>query len=110
MRRPYSKNTPGPFFVEDGCCLACGVMHEDPNGSRFFAWDLDLEKQGSHHCFVSHQPETDGEFEDLLKVLNAADIDCVFYKGHNVLWLRRLIENGLGQQIDPSGQSDQYGV
>lgn len=95
MNTPYHKNAPGAFFVEDGCCITCGVMHES-KGGRFFEWD---EKADSSHCYIKLQPETKHDLQDMIKAMKVSDVDCVFYKGCNKNWQKQLRQNGLGGQI-----------
>ena len=48
--RPHPEHATGPFYVEDGCCTACGVP--EAMAPKLFAWD------GNSHCFVKRQPVT----------------------------------------------------
>ncbi len=54
---PHPSNVPGPFYVEYGCCITCGVWED-------VAPDLLAWLEGDRpHCYVQRQPETDEEFE-----------------------------------------------
>jgi hypothetical protein len=99
MAKPHPRNVDGPFYVEDQCCTACGVPDDCAPG--FFAWE-DL------HCYVSRQPATAEELEQMLDALQSAELDCIRYRGDDVAILRRLTENGLGECCDlppPQGAS-----
>ena len=51
---PHPANVPGPFYVEDGCCISCGRLEDV--APDLLAW---LEDEDVPHCYVQRQPETD---------------------------------------------------
>ena len=51
----HPKNVPGPLYVLDGCCTACGVPTS-------IAPEL-FEFDSRDHCYVKRQPDSDGEME-----------------------------------------------
>ena len=66
---PYSKNAPGPFYVENQCCIACEApYHEAPD---LMAHD----EPGGYHCYFKKQPETPEEVE---KAISACVVSCVW--------------------------------
>src|SRR5207253_3205512 len=91
--KPHPANVPGPFYVEDGCCLACGVWEVDAPG--LMAW---LDDQS--HCYVARQPETDAEFRQMLWAMETNEVDCLRVRGCKPEWAEELRRNGLGAQID----------
>lgn len=96
--RPHPANVPGPFYVEDGCCVACGVWETDAAG--LLAW---LECDDHPHCYVARQPETDAEFRQMLLAMQANEVDCLRVKGCKPEWAQELRRHGLGRQIDGAG-------
>ena len=93
---PHPANVPGPFYVEDGCCLACGVWEREAPG--LLAW---LPYADTPHCYVARQPETDAEFEQMKCAMDVGEVDCIRVHGCKPEWADRLRAEGLGNQIDP---------
>ncbi len=89
--RPHPKNAPGDFYVEDGCCMFCGV----PEGTapELFAWD-------GHHCFVARQPATARELENMLEAMRMAEVECIRYRGQAPDIVRSVVEYGQGHLLD----------
>src|SRR6266480_3008020 len=78
--KPHPKNTPGPFYVVDGCCTACDVpVSEAPD---LFTYDE------SNHCYVKRQPRTEEEFDRAFRAAWAAELQCVRYRGDDPAVLR----------------------
>ena len=96
MAEPYPKNVPGPFYVEDGCCITCGIPTEE--APEVFAWD-DEAKWGSH-CFVHCQPQTAEALKKVLSAIKHAEVDCIRYRGNDHAIRMQLIEQGSGEQCD----------
>lgn len=65
----YHRNAPGPFFVEDGCCIEC----QAPWGE---APDLIAhDDEGDYpHCYFRRQP---GTAEELERAVSACSVSCV---------------------------------
>jgi hypothetical protein len=89
--RPHPKNAPGDFYVEDGCCMSCGVA--DATAPELFAWD-------DNHCFVARQPVTAREFENMLEAMRVAEVECVRYRGQAPDIVRSVVEYGQGHLLD----------
>ena len=96
-RPPHPANVPGPFYVEDGCCISCGVWEDV--APDLLAWQ-DVPDEYSH-CYVSKQPETDAEFERMKQAMWIGEVDCIRVHNCRPNWERRLREAGFGHQIDP---------
>lgn len=96
VRTRHPANVPGPFYVEAGCCIACGVWEMEAPG--LLAWLADAEIP---HCYVARQPETDKEFEQMMAAMSAAEVDCIRVQNCRPDWEHRLREADLGWQIDP---------
>lgn len=92
---PHPLNVPGSFYVENGCCLACGVWEDV--APDLLAWSPDEFP----HCYVARQPETDAEFERMKLAMDVADLDCIRVRNCKPEWQERLRADGLGDQIDP---------
>jgi len=91
-RIPFPENVPGDFYVEDGCCTACGMpMTEAP---ELFASAAD------GHCFVRRQPATAHEMWQMVNALAVQDLGCIRYKGSNRVIQIRLIGRDEGSQCD----------
>jgi len=96
-RPPHPANVPGPFYVEDGCCITCGVWEDI--APDLLAWTPDDDDRP--HCFVARQPETDAEFGRMLRAMDAAEVACIRVRACRPDWAGRLRKAGLGDQIDP---------
>ncbi len=93
---PHPANVPGTFYVEDGCCISCGVWEDV--APDLLAWLPD----GSYsHCFVARQPETDEELSRMMDAMHFAEVDCIRARSCRPDWAERLRNAGLGDQIDP---------
>lgn len=92
LRKPHRLNVEGPFYVEDGCCTACGVP--EAIAPEMFAYDA------STHCYVKRQPETVAELESALQVVRSQELGCVRYRGTDSVVLRRLAEAGESATCD----------
>lgn len=92
-RKPHPKNAPGPFYVEDGCCITCLAPHV--HAPTLMGFD-DLEG----HCFVRQQPQTDEEIYRAILAVWSSEVQCLRYRGHDRDILRRLAEIGVGEVCD----------
>ena len=91
--RPHPKNVPGDFYVEDGCCLYCGMP--EVTAPTLFAWD-----DSGHHCFVARQPTTPEEVGNMLEAMRNSEVECVRYRGQASDIVRRVVEYGQGHLLD----------
>jgi hypothetical protein len=86
VRKPHRLNVVGDFYIENGCCTACGMPeHEAP---ALFAWDQE------QHCYVSKQPANPDEVRGMLNAIGSADLRCIRYKGRDPALLKALAEMG----------------
>lgn len=92
--KPQPENVPGPFYVEVGCCTACGV----PQSIAPELFGEDAEQ----YCFVKRQPHTTAETDSMLRVVATQELGCIRYRGTDQATLRRLVEAGEGAQCDAS--------
>ena len=93
--KPHPANVPGDFYVEDGCCMTCGVWEADAPG--LLAW---LEGGEYPHCYVARQPETDVEFRQMMRAMQHNEADCLRVRDCKPEWAQQLCRNRLGAQID----------
>ena len=91
-RTPHPANVPGDFYVEDGCCTSCGVMHTE--GADLLGWAAD------DHCHVRKQPETPAELSRMFDAIAVAEMDCIRYKGSNRVIQIRLVDASAAAQCD----------
>lgn len=90
-RKRYRLNVIGPFYVEDGCCTLCDV----PNSLA-----PELFGGSDDHCYVKRQPQTPDEIDAMVYVMVSQELGCIRYAGSDEALLRRLAENGEGDQCD----------
>jgi hypothetical protein len=93
MAKAHPCNVPGPFYVEDGCCLTCSVPHDIAPG--LFGWTKD-----ESHCFVRRQPASPGEIDSAIRALWSAEASCIRYRGADPALLKRIAELGEPDQCD----------
>jgi hypothetical protein len=92
QRVPFPENAPGDFYVEDGCCLSCGMPTTE--APELFAYSE------SGHCFVKKQPTTPREVYQMTQAFAVQDVGCIRYKGSNRVVMMRLVGIGEGEQCD----------
>jgi hypothetical protein len=71
-----------PFYVEDGCCTACGI----PEGAAPDHFTFGEDGQ----CYVRRQPCTQQETGRMLQAMWGAELDCIRYRGHDSDVFQRL--------------------
>lgn len=99
--QPHPANCPGNFYVEEGCCITCGVpLDEAP---EVFDW---VEHGGLTSCVVVRQPETPESINRTLAAMRWGEVDCIRYRGNDPDIGRRLVEAGLGDQCDQEPPAD----
>lgn len=81
----------GDFYVEADCCLLCGVP-EDVAPEIFHT--------GEHHCAVVRQPCSLDEIDQTIRAMWSSEVDCVRYRGRDVVMLERLARAGMANQAD----------
>jgi hypothetical protein len=67
---PHPANVPGPFYVENGCCMSCAVP--ESVAPELFGW---LEDEP--HCYVKRQPESPEEMAQMLEAMCSSEADCI---------------------------------
>ena len=92
MKEPHIENVPGPFYVEDGCCMACDIPFQ--LAPEMFSYDKE------HHCYVSKQPENKSELDRIIRTLMSSEVECIRYRGTDDKVLVRLGESGAANSVD----------
>ena len=91
---PHPKNAPGDFYVEDNCCLACGVP-------QIVAPDLfPIMDDSFEHCFVKKQPSNQMELEQMLDSVKDSELACIRYRGTDPQTLAKIARMGEGSVCD----------
>jgi hypothetical protein len=84
----YPKNAPGPFFVENGCCISCGAPeHEAPD-----LMSHDENDEVFYHCYFKKQPSTPEETEQAIQAVWVSCCGAVQYEGDDPKILQRFAE------------------
>ncbi|MES3020608.1 MAG: hypothetical protein V4857_03380 [Pseudomonadota bacterium] len=91
-RIPFSENSQGDYYVEDGCCTSCGIPTTVAPSLFSYAND--------GHCYVSKQPSNGQEVYQMVQAFEVQDIGCIRYKGSNRVIQIKLVAAGEGDQCD----------
>ena len=73
------------FYVEEGCCTACGMPHDI--APTLFGWAGNI-------CYLKRQPENEEEIAQAIEALSSSELDCIRYGGRSESVLRRIAETG----------------
>ena len=82
LRFPHPKNAPGPFFVEDGLCITCGMPELE-------APDL-ITGTCEGHCYFKKQPSTPEEVKQAIAAVVICCCGAVQYGGDNPEIIREI--------------------
>src|SRR5688572_13797735 len=93
VAEPHPRNVPGPFYVENGCCLSCGVPFKI--ATDMFEWE-----DGDSHCFVSRQPCDPEQVDRMLHAMWSSEVECIRYRGADPAIARRIAEFGNKDSCD----------
>lgn len=96
-RPPHPANVPGTFYVEDGCCISCGVWEDV--APDLLSWQQE-DGENDAHCFVSRQPQVDAEFVRMMDAMLVGEADCIRARNCRPDWAERLRAAGLAHHID----------
>ena len=78
-----------------------GPLHRRPNAPA--AKDLFAvanEAGGYQHCYVSKQPSTALELDQMIEAIKCAELACIRYRGFDPILLKRLTDEGEARQCD----------
>ena len=95
---PHPRNAPGPFYVVNECCTLCQVPAYAPT-----LFELDDEQE--HHCWVKRQPTTPAELDQMLEIINMADLGCIRYGGADLDIIERLKAMNAADTVDALSSS-----
>lgn len=95
MDNRHPKNVPGPFYVENNCCIACDAPRTD--APDLMGADDGL---GNYHCHFKKQPETPEEVERAVWACWVSCTKAVRYAGDDPAILNRLKELGSADSSD----------
>ena len=84
---PFPRNVPGPFYVENQCCISCHAPYSE-------APDIMAHDDGErgYHCHFKKQPETPEEFERAVMACVVSCVRAVRYAGNDPAILKRFQE------------------
>lgn len=101
-RKRFHLNVAGDFYVDEGCCLACGVPED-------VAPDL-FASDAAYHCYVQRQPQTPEEVARMAEVFACQDLECIRYAGKDSVVMRSLRKRGAAVACDYPGVAEQWSV
>ncbi len=86
---PHPKNAPGPFYVANTECMACGYRHV--LGPDLMAWGETEGQFGTYtHCYFAKQPETPEETEKVIMAVQGSCCGALRHEGTDREILKRL--------------------
>lgn len=73
-RRAHPLNAPGKFYVEDDCCITCGIPFVKT--ADLFAWAED-DGPSPGQCYVWRQPDTVDEVNRMRWTIDNQELGCI---------------------------------
>jgi len=101
---PYPKNAPGPFYVENQCCLSCDAPYSE--APDLMAHD---DGEGGYHCHFRKQPETPQEVERAVMACVVSCVRAVRYAGNDPAILKRFGNSAPKIRVTPRTAEGRYG-
>ena len=87
--KPYPKNAPGAFYVENGECICCGAPEDAaPNLMAHDGGDGLLR----YHCYFKQQPATSEELDQAINAILLSCCGAVRYGGSDPVIKKRISE------------------
>jgi hypothetical protein len=100
-KRPgFRLNAPGDFYVEDGMCITCLAPEHEAPGLMGFLRDPKPGSNGNSHCYFARQPTNSDETYRAIRALWAGCCGALRYGGSDPEIIQRLVDLGLGAQVD----------
>jgi len=93
IRTRDPRNAPGDFYVEEGCCMTCGLAEAETPDLIASVYDVD-------YCYFKKQPTMPEELEQAVQAMFVSEVACHRYGGKDAGILRRLKAEGLEAQCD----------
>ena len=81
--KPYPKNVPGDFIVNDCECISCGAPEAEAP---------DLMTHDDKSCYFKRQPSTPEELERAIRAVEVSCVGAVRYVGNDPKVLKRIAE------------------
>ena len=82
--RPKIESRRGDFYVQDVCCMSCGVPQAI--APELVGW---RDQNRQLNCYWIKQPETADELDRAIKILHTQELGCHRYSGHDPAILKR---------------------
>lgn len=99
MTKAHPENAEGPFYVEDGCCITCGIPVDA--APDIFGW-----ASNETSCIVKCQPVTAEDLDRTMIAICTAEVDCIRYRGDDPAVFLRMAQAGHALNCDlPSGDA-----
>ena|SRR5262252_568999 len=93
QRPPHPLNAPGPFYVENDECIACGAPHAV--APDLMAWTENPDKHpGRTHCYFTKQPQDETELREALDAIAASCCGALRYAGSDKEVLKAIRKSG----------------
>jgi hypothetical protein len=83
---PHARNAPGPFYVANTECMACGYPHV--LAPDLMGWSED------GHCYFKKQPATAAEEEQAVKAVAGSCCGQLRYVGADAKVIKKLQQHG----------------
>jgi hypothetical protein len=81
---PKTALATGGFYVEEGCCVSCGVPQMV--APELVGWT----EEESPSCYWIRQPETADEVNRAIRIIREQDLGCHRYSGNDPAILKRV--------------------
>ena len=81
---PEPSSVPGDFYVENRCCVFCGVPQAV--APDLVEWTDETKSQ----CRWKKQPSTEGELEQAFAIFDGQELGCHRYAGTDLTIQRRV--------------------
>jgi len=81
---PQLQSAPGDFYVENECCVGCGVPQVV--APDLVGWNNDKYPS----CYWKKQPETQDEMRQAFAIFDGQEVGCHRYAGHDPAILARV--------------------
>ena len=98
MPKPFAQNAPGPFYVEDGLCIACAAPESE---APDLMDHVGPNEPNAYHCFFKRQPQSVEETDRAMIAMQVCCCGALRYGGDDPTVVQRLLNLGIEHdQID----------
>jgi hypothetical protein len=102
---PFAGNTPGPFYIAEGCTLCMAPATEAPG---MIADSSDLGMAELTSCTVYRQPISYSEVRVMIRAMAVSCVECVRYRGTDTRILSMLADAKQKHLADCLDQGNQH--